>query len=319
MVIWLSLAACSTNQGSKQVANNNDKGTLSLEITPFLRYYEKKSDNDVERFRDYLASLYLRYSNLKLANKEYSRSDYYTSKSATAMSASKLVNVNFENLAIPNAVKTEMRYAQQRIAFLAENNLIADIFSTYKFAIADMFFYFDCWAEQETVGHKENNALEYAGGFSCKNLFFQSLNILEERINMEKIRLVEQKMSNELAKVKQGEVLFVVYFDFDQDVLNENALKTIIDILHYLQNMRGNFVITLVGHADRAGKYMYNQVLANKRVERVRATLSKNGVPLNSMQVISEGKENPWIPTVENREHKNNRRVEVYIRPRNIL
>lgn len=292
--------------------------TVSLEIVPFLKYFEQEGDN-ISQFRDYLASLYLRYANLKMANKDYSRADAYMSKASQVLAAQHIVNANFENLAIPLENKVELRYAKKRLTFLGENNLISDLFERYKFIIADTVFYFDCWVDQETVVVKYDNSAEYSSGYNCKNLFFLNLDFLEDKIGQARLRMLEEKMDQELKANMNKTKLFVIYFDFDKSNLNEEALRTLIDILNYLKAMRGDFDITLIGHADRAGKVLYNDVLANRRAERVRNALAKNGIPWNSMHTFIQGQNNPFILTLRGVKHKSNRRVEIYINRKSIL
>lgn len=103
---------------------------------------------------------------------------------------------------------------------------------------------------------------------------------------------------------------FIVYFDFDKDMITQTAARTIADAAKAYGTFKA-IEIVATGHADRAGSESYNEALSQKRVEAVKAALIAEGVPADKINNKHEGENNPSISTNDGvREHKN-RRVEI--------
>ena len=93
-----------------------------------------------------------------------------------------------------------------------------------------------------------------------------------------------------------------VYFGFNKSSLTRQA-KHRLDYLakrlrwkhkpHHGYNYGRNQTITVVGFADRLGNAAYNETLALKRAETVRAYLASRGVWAKKMEVRSLGKTEP--------------------------
>ena len=72
--------------------------------------------------------------------------------------------------------------------------------------------------------------------------------------------------------------------------------------------------IVVVGHTDLVGSDAFNDALARKRAETVRAVLAQRGVAPESVVAIGRGKREPVVPTPDGVAEPRNRRVEIVVR-----
>ena len=73
--------------------------------------------------------------------------------------------------------------------------------------------------------------------------------------------------------------------------------------------------IRATGHADMVGRARVNEKLARKRAEAVVRFLIDNGVEARRVSVESRGESEPLIPTGDDVEEVQNRRVEIRFEP----
>lgn len=107
----------------------------------------------------------------------------------------------------------------------------------------------------------------------------------------------------------------VVYFDFDEDVVDRKALSRLKKQAAFI---RGNpdirFAVT--GHTDKVGNPAYNLDLGLRRARRVVAHLVALGVSKDQLQaMVSQGERSPAVKT-EERERLNRRVVTTVLLPR---
>lgn len=81
----------------------------------------------------------------------------------------------------------------------------------------------------------------------------------------------------------------------------EAAKRTIVDIL-------------VVGHTDAVGTDQYNDALARKRADAVRAMLIARGIAESAIVAIGRGKRELLVPTADGVAEPRNRRVEIVVR-----
>ena len=67
------------------------------------------------------------------------------------------------------------------------------------------------------------------------------------------------------------------------------------------------------GHTDRVGPAAYNRRLAQRRAEAVRAALARRGVPLEAIETVATGEDQPLVETEDDVAEPQNRRVEILI------
>jgi outer membrane protein OmpA-like peptidoglycan-associated protein len=106
---------------------------------------------------------------------------------------------------------------------------------------------------------------------------------------------------------------FTVYFVFDKEELTDASRAEFARIRDELARRPAPEVV-VIGHTDRVGSLAYNDALALKRAERVRAALVEAGVDAGQIEVAGRGEREPAAPTADEVPEERNRRVEITVR-----
>ena len=117
--------------------------------------------------------------------------------------------------------------------------------------------------------------------------------------------------SDPMSDVDIGEPYVKIYFDYDQDVLREDALS---DLLKVSRLMKDNPKYTLLveGHADERGTREYNLALSERRAKAVEDFLSASGVSSFNVEVVGYGEEKPVDNGSNESAWSQNRRAELF-------
>lgn len=155
---------------------------------------------------------------------------------------------------------------------------------------------FDCWMEESAEPWWQPADRE-----SCRTKFESAM-----------AGLGETKVSETTMAPPRPEE-FLVFFDFDSSRLTPEAL----DILKSAVNVatKGNykrFVVT--GHADRSGTTDYNLALSQRRADAVKKELRALGLPSGEIFTEAKGESIPLVPTADDVQEPQNRRVEIGMR-----
>ncbi len=139
---------------------------------------------------------------------------------------------------------------------------------------------------------------------------------------------VEDKLAAELAahdllarKTDRGLVLYLpdVLFDFDRDVLTEQARVKIRAVAEIIVRLAPDRSVSVEGHADSVGTETYNLALSLRRARSVESELLSGGVGAPKVAMIGFGERFPVAPNEHPDGRDNpqgrsrNRRVEVVI------
>lgn len=73
--------------------------------------------------------------------------------------------------------------------------------------------------------------------------------------------------------------------------------------------------VIVVGHTDNTGSAAYNQTLSERRAQSVAQVLRSQGVSANRIQTIGRGLNQPVASNATPEGRRQNRRVEIFIRP----
>ena len=103
---------------------------------------------------------------------------------------------------------------------------------------------------------------------------------------------------------------FIVFFDWDQSSLTAEGEKILGDAISAYK-AAGTAMISVAGYTDRSGSDGYNESLAQRRGDAVKAFLQQNGVDAASISVTSYGERNPIVGTADGVREPQNRRVEL--------
>jgi len=103
---------------------------------------------------------------------------------------------------------------------------------------------------------------------------------------------------------------FIVYFAFDKADISEKSLATIVEASEAFTQFMA-VEIQAVGHTDTAGPEIYNEKLAQARVEAVQKVLVREGVPASKIRIAGEGENLLAVDTEDGVREGRNRRVEI--------
>ena len=106
---------------------------------------------------------------------------------------------------------------------------------------------------------------------------------------------------------------FLLYFETGSSGLVSESEKLIPEILAAIQT-RKSVDISVIGHTDSVGSPEVNDRLSLSRAQRIKEILIAAGVPAETIEIRSHGKNNPLIPTPDETPEPRNRRVEVIVR-----
>lgn len=240
-------------------------------------------------FNDILALKYLRYADVLKRNYDYTSSRYFAGLGLDA-------------------------YNRKKDFSLVLDDTMKDLKPE---TLADIYFLFNCWLYFETNNKNLGEAT------ICKDSFVKLTNLLEKNRNIalqNKIVTAEDEKTKFLTS--EEELYFVdfaknksidIFFDYDNYKLNPDALVKISSVLKYINTLKNDYRITVVGHADRIGRAIYNNTIARRRANTVYNILLKNGVPRDFITVHSVSSSVPKVITRQTDKNQLNRRVEIII------
>ena len=245
--------------------------------------------SDSSDFNDILALKYLRYADVLKRNYDYSSSRYFAKLGLDA-------------------------YNRKKDFSLVLDDTMKDLRPE---VLADFYFLFNCWLYFETNNKNLGEAT------ICKDSFIKLTNLIEKNRN---ISIQNKLVSVEQDKMKfltsEEELYFVdfaknktidIFFDYDNYKLNPEGLVKMSSVLKYINTLENDYRITVVGHADRIGRAIYNNTIARRRANTVYNILLKNGVPREFITVDSVSSSTPKVITRQKDKNQLNRRVEIII------
>jgi len=106
---------------------------------------------------------------------------------------------------------------------------------------------------------------------------------------------------------------FTLYFVEGSDELTADSRQTL-ELMFADAAKRPVPDIVVIGHTDAVGSDEYNDQLAQKRAQTVRAMLVARGVPEQDVAAIGRGKRELLVPTANGVAEPRNRRVEIVVR-----
>ncbi len=101
---------------------------------------------------------------------------------------------------------------------------------------------------------------------------------------------------------------YLTFFESNSVELNAAARAIVKDLADAIEIL-GISKVELIGHADRAGSARFNMALSHRRAEAVKAALLELGVKIEIV-VTAKGESTPLVPTPDDVQEPQNRRVE---------
>ena len=124
---------------------------------------------------------------------------------------------------------------------------------------------------------------------------------------------VRSTFGEALAAQPERAARFTLYFNEASDDLTADSQAVLQQMLADLAKRPVRDVV-IVGHTDAVGSDTYNDALAKKRAETLKAMLVARGVPEGDIVAIGRGKRELLVPTADGVAEPRNRRVEVLVR-----
>jgi OmpA-OmpF porin, OOP family len=106
---------------------------------------------------------------------------------------------------------------------------------------------------------------------------------------------------------------FTLYFVEGSDELTDDSKRTLENVFADLKQ-RAVPDVLVVGHTDAVGTNPFNDELARKRADTVKAMLMGRGVRADDIVAIGRGKRELLVPTADGVAEPRNRRVEIVVR-----
>jgi outer membrane protein OmpA-like peptidoglycan-associated protein len=106
---------------------------------------------------------------------------------------------------------------------------------------------------------------------------------------------------------------FTLYFVEGGDEFTDASKQILADVLSEITNHPVPDIV-VIGHTDSVGTDAFNDALALRRAETVRAMLVARGLPSASVVAIGRGKRELLVPTPDGVAEARNRRVEIVVR-----
>ena len=124
---------------------------------------------------------------------------------------------------------------------------------------------------------------------------------------------VQAAFQDALAAQPSRALNFTLYFNENSQELTEDS-KAVFE--HVLTDIKERKVvdIVVVGHTDAVGTNTFNDELARKRADAIRAALIARGIAPSDVVAVGRGKRELLVPTADGVSEARNRRVEIVIR-----
>lgn len=103
---------------------------------------------------------------------------------------------------------------------------------------------------------------------------------------------------------------FIVFFEWDSDVLDEQALAVLREASAAFREY-GIARVIAIGHADRSGPEIYNEGLSVRRAQSVLGAFVGLGIPQDVINIEGRGERENRMPTADGVRERQNRRVEI--------
>jgi outer membrane protein OmpA-like peptidoglycan-associated protein len=140
-----------------------------------------------------------------------------------------------------------------------------------------------------------------------------NVGVLRVRPSQSNAQEVEARFGPALAVQPVRPETFVLYFVEGKEEFTEDSKQLVPRILAEVAQRPVPDVL-VVGHTDAVGSDPFNDALALRRAETMRAALIAAGVPASDVQAISRGKRALAVQTPDGIAEPRNRRVEIIVR-----
>jgi OmpA-OmpF porin, OOP family len=124
---------------------------------------------------------------------------------------------------------------------------------------------------------------------------------------------VQARFGPALAAQPMRPQVFTLYFVEQTDEFTEDSKRLVDGVFVEIARYPVPDIV-VVGHTDLVGTETFNDALARKRAETVRAVLIRRGIAAENVVAVGRGKREPAVPTPDGVAEPRNRRVEIVVR-----
>jgi outer membrane protein OmpA-like peptidoglycan-associated protein len=251
-------------------------------------------------YESYLALEYLDFSRKLLLVKDLKASDHFAKKGLNIINGVPYVPENPLEWKADKSRIEELILMQKELEILLNNRTLI-----YQMPIqmAHLSYLYDCWSS------KESKAIFMADELShCRVNFGKLIDEIQTYL--------EENKKNKIPDVKIVEPefsRFEIIFDAENYLLSDKENKAMIEIMDYLNSLKGKFRILITANPDNAMKISQNRALIINRINVVKNYLLKNGVEENSIEERIESEDFPDIIASEDIKNQINRSVGIYV------
>ncbi len=130
------------------------------------------------------------------------------------------------------------------------------------------------------------------------------------------IKISEDKLKSDFGNVlnatPQKEFSINLFFKSGVNLTN-NSKKDIPKIIQEIKN-RQPCIVSIVGYSDTLGNKKTNLKVSEKRAQSIKKLIEKRKVKIQSIKILALGESNLLIPTKDEIDNEQNRRVEITIK-----
>jgi outer membrane protein OmpA-like peptidoglycan-associated protein len=140
----------------------------------------------------------------------------------------------------------------------------------------------------------------------------------QQQQQLQALAAENQRLGLEVERLQDGSIRMdipsEVLFDFDSARIKSSFMPTLNEVASIL-NQETRSTVQIVGHTDSTGDDGYNLRLSRERANSVADALSARGVAYNRLYTEGRGEEQPVASNATEQGRRENRRVELFIRP----
>ena len=282
IIISFLLLACSSSYDLLSTNSFNTQDSFSHYL---LNEYKKQADFEAKKMHD--------WNSTKL----------YSEKAIKAADGIRIQPEKISYWKIPDKHVAELQKAYDNLMKVYSNAL-----KTNAYDLAVAISSLDCWAEQQEENWQTWDIK------NCRKNYLNAMHNIYNNISDNKKNIDDKLFNNEskqsvtiVTKNKKDEIKQIIYFDFDQTILNNISKQEIKNYYNNNHNYITQYLI--VGHADTKGTHEYNLKLSKERAIVVKNLLFNLGVNKNDIKILALGENDLAVETKDEIAHPANRRA----------